>query len=69
MHAFSTLVVYSHLETMRAEAAARRMFEIGRPSLRARIAARLAALRRSAAAQVDAAHPAFPAVKNYPYSN
>jgi hypothetical protein len=59
MNAYAILVVNDHLETLRAEAAARRSFRVERPSLFQRIAASVASLKASISTPVETASTAL----------
>jgi hypothetical protein len=59
MNAYAILVVNDHLETLRAEAAARRSFRVERPSLLKRIAASVASLKASISTPVETASTAL----------
>jgi len=66
MHRYTLVVVNEQLETLRAEAAARRSFRVERPSLRSRFAEATASIRTAFAAPVDPA-PGLPSLSGYPY--
>ena len=66
MNAVAVMYVNEHLESLRSEAQLRRLAGQGeRRSLRGRIAAATAELRRTLG--FEASGPAVPTLKNYPY--
>jgi hypothetical protein len=58
MNAYAILVVNDHLETLRADAAARRSARVERPSLVSRIAATVANLKIALSTPVESANAA-----------
>lgn len=52
MNAYAILVVNDHLETLRAEAAARRSLRVDRPSLVQRLASSVASLKATVSSPV-----------------
>lgn len=67
MNAYAVFVVNEHLEMLRREAAERRAATEGRPSVVARIAARLSGLRHGLSLREQPASPVLPRLDGYPY--
>jgi hypothetical protein len=62
----TTVVVDQYLETLRAEAAARRSTRVGGPSLVQRVATRLAILKAVLTVPMEPV-PGLPTLTDYPY--
>jgi len=67
MNAYAVFVVTEHLETLRREAAERRLANETRPTVSARIAARMAGLRSLFRTSYAASDPIIPRLDGYPY--
>lgn len=67
MNAYAILVVNDHLETLRAEAAARRSFSVDRSGIGHRMRAAAASIRAALSTPVESATGGLPALTDYPY--
>jgi hypothetical protein len=67
MNAYAIFAVNNHLQVLLDEAAANRMFQVEKPSLRQRIASAAASVKTTLDRPADYSRSIMPNLQDYPY--